>query len=124
MSWRIVYITNANKLSLNLNSLQVIQEEQKYFDVLCPNKILGMQLLTADIMQELVEFENNTRMKFDIIINNNELYLRFHSGNMFEVTTLKNGPIDKKSLEKYFYMLNFTYNLSNKLIKLVNETEI
>ncbi len=31
MSWRIVYVTNANKLSLNLNSLQVIQEDEKYF---------------------------------------------------------------------------------------------
>lgn len=31
MSWRIVYITNANKISLNLNSLQILQEEEKYF---------------------------------------------------------------------------------------------
>lgn len=31
MSWRIIYVTNANKLSLNLNSLQVIQEDEKYF---------------------------------------------------------------------------------------------
>lgn len=31
MSWRIIYVTNANKLSLNLNSLQIIQEEKKYF---------------------------------------------------------------------------------------------
>ena len=31
MSWRIVYISQANKLSLNLNSLQIIQGEEKYF---------------------------------------------------------------------------------------------
>lgn len=31
MSWRIVYITDVDKLSLNLNSVQIIYEEQKYF---------------------------------------------------------------------------------------------
>lgn len=31
MSWRIVYITNVDKLSLNLNSIQIIHEEDKYF---------------------------------------------------------------------------------------------
>ncbi len=31
MSWRIVYITDVDKLSLNLNSIQIIHEEQKYF---------------------------------------------------------------------------------------------
>lgn len=31
MSWRIIYVSQANKLSLNLNSLQIIQGEEKYF---------------------------------------------------------------------------------------------
>ena len=99
-------------------------EFEKYFDVKASNQIIGMQLLTADVMEELVDFENKTKMKFDIFIKENELYLRFHSGDMFDPTNLKNGPLDKISIEKYFYMLNFTYNLSNKIINLVNETEI
>ena len=99
-------------------------EFEKYFDVKASNQIIGMQLLTADVMEELVDFENKTKMKYDIIIKGNELYLRFHCGDMFEPTNLKKGPLDKKSIEKYFYMLNFTYNLSNKLINVVNETEI
>ena len=100
------------------------KEFEKYFDVKTSDKILGMRLLTADIMEELIEFKNKTNMKYDIYIKDNELYLRFHSGPMFEVGKLKNGAIDKEILRKYFYMLNFTYNLSNKLINLVNETEI
>lgn len=99
-------------------------EFEKYFDVKASNQIIGMQLLTADVMQELVDFENKTKMKFDIVIKENELYLRFHSGNMFEPTNLKKGPLDKEAIQKYFYMLNFTYNLSNKLINVINETEI
>ena len=99
-------------------------EFEKYFDVQASNQIIGMQLLTADVMEELVDFENKTKMKFDIFIKGNELYLRFHSGEMFEPTNFKNGPLDKNSIQKYFYMLNFTYNLSNKLINIINDTQI
>ena len=99
-------------------------EFEKHFDVKASNQIIGMQLLTADVMEELVDFENKTKMKFDIIIKDNELYLRFHSGDMFEPENFKKGPLDKNSTQKYFHMLNFTYNLSNKLISVVNDTEI
>jgi len=99
-------------------------EFEKYFDVQASNSIIGMQLLTADVMEELIDFENKTKMKFDIVIKENELYLRFHSGEMFEAGNLKNGALDKNAIQKYFYMLNFTYNLSNKLINVVNDTEI
>ena len=82
-----------------------------------------MQLLTADVMEEMIEFENKTNMKYDIVIKENEIYLRFHCGDMFESQAIKK-EINKKQLEKYFYMLNFTYNLSNRLIELIDETEI
>lgn len=105
---------------LNMDS----SEFEKHFDVKASDKIIGMQLLTADVMEELIEFENKTNMKFDICINNNNLYLRFHCGAMFEPGNIKNGALDKATIKKYFYMLNFTYNLSNKLINVVNDTEI
>ena len=99
-------------------------EFEKYFDVKASNPIVGMQLLTADVMDELVQFENKTKMKYDIFIKDNELYLRFHSGNMFEPGNFKNGVLDKKVIHKYFYMLNFTYNLSSRLINIVKDTHI
>lgn len=99
-------------------------EFEKYFDVSTTNKIIGMQLLTADVMEELIDFVNKTNMRYDIVIKNDTIYLRFHSGTMFETGNLKKGAIDKEIVQKYFYMLNFTYNLSNKIIKLIHETEI
>ena len=99
-------------------------EFEKYFDVQASNKIIGMQLLTADVMEQLIEFENKTKMKYDIFIKENELYLRFHSGIMFEAFNLKGGAMDKNTIQEYFYTLNFTYNLSNKLINVINNTEI
>ena len=107
------------------NKLEMDSSEfEKYFDVLATNKIIGMQLLTADVMEELINFINKTNIGYDIIINNNNIYLRFHCGTMFEPQSLKKGIIDKQQVEKYFYMLNFTYNLSNKIIKTIHETEI
>lgn len=105
---------------LNMDS----SEFEKYFDVITDNKIIAMQLLTADVMEEMIEFENKTNIKYDIVIKENEIYLRFHCGSMFEPQALKKGIINKEQLERYFYMLNFTYNLSNRLIELINETEI
>lgn len=109
-----------NKNRLNMDS----SEFEKYFDVITDNKIIAMQLLTADIMEEMIEFENKTNMKYDIVIKENEIYLRFHCDSMFEPQVLRKGTVNKELLEKYFYMLNFTYNLSNRLIELINETEI
>ena len=109
-----------NKNRLNMDS----SEFEKYFDVITDNKIIAMQLLTADVMEEMIEFENKTNMKYDIVVKENEIYLRFHCGDMFEPQALKKGIINKEQLERYFYMLNFTYNLSNRLIELINETEI
>lgn len=109
-----------NKERLKMDS----SEFEKYFDVQASNKIIGMQILTADVMQELIDFRNKTNMNYDVIINNNTLYLRFHCGTMFEPRNIKRGAINKEELHKYFYMLNFTYNLSNKIIKIINETEI
>lgn len=99
-------------------------EFEKYFDVSASNKIIGMQLLTSDIMEDLLEFKNKTNMQYDISIINSNIYLRFYCGEMFEPTSLKKGILDKETIEKYFYMINFTYNLSKKLIELINETEI
>lgn len=99
-------------------------EFEKYFDVQATKPIIGMQLLTADVMEDLVDFENKTNMRYDIYIKENELYLRFHSGPMFEARNLKNGALDKNEIQQYFYMLNFTYNLSNKLINVIKDTQI
>jgi len=105
---------------LNMDS----SEFEKNFDVEASNSIIGMQLLTADVIEELLAFVNKTNIMYDVIIKDNILYLRFHCGEMFEPRNIKKGPLDRETLREYFYMLNFTYNLSNKLIKIVEETEI
>jgi len=109
-----------DKEKLELDS----SEFEKYFDVKVTNKIIGMQILTADVMEELVKFRANTKMHYDIVIKNNELYIRFHSGNMFEISSSKKGIFDKETIRKYYYMLKFTYDLSSRIIETIKDVNI
>ena len=111
---------NFDKKQLRMDS----SEFEKYFDVSASDKILGMRLLTADVMEELIAFVNKTNMMYDVIIKGNVLYLRFRCGRMFEPSNFKKGHLDQETLRKYFYMLNLTYNLSNKITKTVEEFEV
>lgn len=59
MSWRVVYITNADKLSLNLNSVQIIHEDQKYFVSLNEIAMLIIEdyksIITTRLLMELAK---------------------------------------------------------------------
>lgn len=109
---------NKKRLKMDFN------EFEKYFDVVSQNKILGMQILTPDVMLELLEFLNNYNTKFDIVINNNVIYIRFHCGPMFESAKLEKGAFDRVVLKEYYDMLKLTYDLSCKLISTIKELEI
>jgi len=111
---------NRNKNKLEMDS----QLFEKNFDVYTENKIIGMQLLTSDVMELLVEFRNTMKIEYDISIYNNKIYLRFMTGPMFETTISTKRMLDKKDIEKYYKILEFTYNLSEKLIEVIKHTEI
>ena len=119
-------ITQDGKLSADKKRLNMDSSEfEKYFDVKSSDSIVAMQLLTSDIMEELIEFENKTNIKFDIYIKNNCIYLRFHSINiLININAIKKGSLDKSIIEKYYYILNLSYNLSNKLIDTINNTQL
>ena len=118
-------IVENSKMFLNKNRLKMDSSEfEKYFDVQASNKIIGMQILTADIMEELVKFERETKIKYDIYIKNNEIYLRFHTGEMFESISIKKEMINKENTYKYFNTLKFTYNVTKKIIDVINNVQI
>lgn len=88
------------------------------------DKILGMRILTSDVMQELVDFYNKTKIEYDIHIKGNELYIRFHTGMVFEIENMKQGPLNEKEIKVYFDILNFTNVLATKLIEVIDHIEI
>ena len=118
-------IVENGKMFLNKNRLKMDSSEfEKYFDVQTSNKIIGMQILTADIMEELVNFEREMKIQYDIYIKNNEIYLRFHTGPMFEMKRKKDEIINKEVTYKYFAILKFTYNVAQKIINAINNVQI
>lgn len=59
MSWRIIYITDVDKLSLNLNSVQIIHEDKKYFVNLSEIAMLVIEdyksIITTRLLIELAK---------------------------------------------------------------------
>ncbi len=108
-----------NKLRIQLDS----EEFEKVFDVYASDKIVAMQLLTADIMQDLLQFYNELGIRYELTIKNNCLYIRFWCGRMFEAAKLDKFSLDRDTLYKYYRILDFTFSLTNKLIKVLNETQ-
>lgn len=107
------------------NKLEMDSSEfEKAFNVYTSDKIIGMQILTADVMDDILEFKNKTKKDFDIYINNENIYLRFHCGSIFEPRIMKKQILDEKSLKMYYNILKFTNELSKKIIKAVEDTEI
>lgn len=100
------------------------QEFEKFFDVSASNSIIGMQLLTHDIMELLISFRKSTGIEYDISIYNNIMYLRFHTYEIFELKSIRKGAFDKEMLKKYYDILDFTYTLSRTFIDLIEKTEI
>ena len=99
-------------------------EFEKQFNVFASDRIKCMQILTADIMEQIIEFKEKTNQKFDIYINDDKIYLRFHKNDLFEPMYKTNEILDKNSLQSYYDILKFTYELTNKIIKVINEVEI
>ena len=98
-------------------------EFEKYFNVFSNNKIIAMQLLTSDVMTDLIDFYNKYKINFEIVIREDTVYMRFFTGNMFEPKISKN-PIDKSVLFVYYSILKFIIEISNKIYKTIQETEV
>lgn len=94
---------------------------EKYFDVKSSDKIKAMQILTADVMEEFIDIQNKLGYVFDLVIKGNNLYLRIHTGDMFEPGSLKGGMFNKELIQKYYFVLKFTYTISNRLIELIDD---
>lgn len=98
-------------------------EFEKYFDVAANDKIQAMQILTSDIMEQMINFINESKIKFELTINQNELYIRFKTGKMFEANIFKSS-VDFNTLKKAYDIINFTFDITRKLTKVLEETEI
>ena len=118
--------TNKYNFQRDFKNIKVeldMPEFEKYFDVYCTDKILAMQLLTADIMEELTRFKKEIKIQYELTIKESTIYLRFKSGKMFEPPNFFKPLSNKATVYKYYRILDFIFLILDKLVKMINETE-
>ena len=98
-------------------------EFEDFFDVYCDDKILAVRILTADIMETIMNFYKKYYIPFEICYRNNKIYTRFYIEDMFEPNRIKNS-LDMESLYMYFAIVEFSMDFSKKIIKMAEDVEI
>lgn len=98
-------------------------EFEKIFDVYTDNKIQAMQILTADVMAEMIDFYNKYKIAYEITITGSNIYIRFKTGSIFEGNILKSA-IDFDELKKNYDIINFMFNVSKKIANVINQKEL
>lgn len=98
-------------------------EFEKHFDVIADDKIQAMQILTSDSMDKMLNFLENEKIKFEITIREDKLYIQFFTGGMFEGNIMKSS-VDFETLKKVYDIINFTFDLTNTFAKTIDESQI
>ena len=110
------YVQSKNKVELDSN------EFEKYFDVNSEDRILATRILTADVLQMLVDFYKKYNIKFEIVFKENKIYINLHTAEAFKIPKYKR--IDKQQIYLYYAILEFTTNLSKEINKVLNGIEL
>lgn len=107
------------KKQVNMDS----QEFEKNFDVYSDDKVLAMRLLTSDIMDFMISFKKENKIKFDFTVLDDMAYVRISSSDLFE-SSLSKDPLDEKLLRKYYDYLDFMCRLCTMISNVVDSKQL
>ena len=98
-------------------------EFEKLFDVQADDKIKAMQILTSDVMADMIDVVKATKIKFEFYLKDDKMYIRFHTGAMFEPDTF--GKAMKfEELKRYFDITTLLSKVTTDICKTILETEL
>lgn len=101
------------------------EEFERIFDVYAENKILAMQLFTADVMLDLEKLYTAASNKLEITIDHDVLYISFATGAIFRAPEdLSISVLDKKTLAQYYKRFESTLKFNGKFIKTMEESNM
>ena len=98
-------------------------EFEKYFTVYAEDEIVAMQVLTAELMQMFIDFRRDCKLTPEVTFKNNNIYIRFGTGKLFDEIIHKKA-LDFDTLLRYYKIMNFVLRLSEKISKNLNELDI
>ena len=99
------------------------QEFEKYFDVYGDNKIIVMQILTAEVMAAMIDFRKQSKIKYELTIKDSNIFIRFHTGGVFEPGLFKNS-LDYNMLKRYYDIIDFVFKVTREINSVVEKTDI
>ncbi len=118
-------IFNADGQLTRLKVKMDSEEFEEAFDIYTENRVLAMQIFTADVMLELMHLYSGTSNKFEITIDNNKLYIKFDTGAIFKAPAdLNIEVLNKDILYKYFEKFENTLKISEKFVKIIDNDNI
>lgn len=97
-------------------------EFEEKFNIYTNNRMIAMQIFTSDVMAEIIEYMIKNELEFEVSIVNNELFIKYNTGNMFEPNVFKKN-LDKELLYFYYVKLEKVLYVSDMIKKIVNNLE-
>lgn len=110
--------------NINYDNFELIEKSEtcieasnkfdKFYNIyLSDNKSIS-KILTDDLKEFIVNFREKYKIKFDISVKENKIYIRFFTGEMWQSNVSKE-PIDKLSIYKYYVITKFAKELVEKM---------
>lgn len=109
----------ANKQLIQLDSL----EFENLFDVYSTDKILAVRILTSDILDFMINFRKENKLKYELTLKNSSLYIRIHCKDLFEAPFSKDS-LDFDNLHMDYKILHFICELNRKFYYTIKEKDI
>ena len=80
-----------------------------------------MQLLTSDVMQLLCDFYKKIENYFEITLKEGILYIRIWNPSSLENSVINGDKLDKDLIYNNYAKLSFIIELTQKIIKIIEE---
>ncbi len=103
-----------NKINIDMS------EFEEYFEVTSNDEIKALQVLTHDVMIKLIEFRKLYNMKYDLVINNDNMYIRIYNNKLFNLRYYEDFINDIYiDIEKVFNIKNIVQDIFNIISNLI-----
>lgn len=119
---KIIY---KDKYNEQIKNTILLDNEQfnKKFQVICNSNIASYQLLTTDVIEELNSYVDKFEEKFDISIDNSNIYFRFLSGGMLDAP-FNEHVIQKENFIKYYRILRLITTIINRIEEIYSNSDL
>ncbi len=112
----ILISNNSKFLKFNDARVEMESEEfEKFFDVFSLNRQKAMEILTPNVIEELIKIRNSIKGNMQFRITENRIYFRISCGDIFEPPSYKSG-VDFNVLYRYFNMIELPKTIYEALI--------